>query len=148
MVHLVEEVSSAALFTWMRPSTLWGSRAGRGWFYDTVRRCLYNAFLEHVDKALAEVPDFFEFPVLVHVFIEFVHWAFLMFAIAPGLHGGRGEMAMAEPPRCFSCGAVHQTMSPWSWYSDSPLSSRPQPFESGGDATPCDDTREDFGLSL
>ena len=37
---------------------------------------------------------------------------------------------------------------PWSLYSDGPLSPRPQPLESGGDAAPCEDTREDFGLSL
>ena len=37
---------------------------------------------------------------------------------------------------------------PWSLYSDGPLSSRPQPLGSGGDAAPCEDTREDFGLSL
>ena len=33
--------------------------------------------------------------LLVRVFLEFVHWDTLMFAIAPGLSGGRGEMAMA-----------------------------------------------------
>ena len=44
--------------------------------------------------------------------------------------------------------AVHQTLSLWSLYSDSPLSSRPQPLGSGGDATLCEDTREDFGLSV
>ena len=45
---------------------------------------------------------------------------------------------------------VHQMMSPWPWslYSRSPLSSRPQRLGSGGDATPCEDTREDFGLPL
>ena len=37
---------------------------------------------------------------------------------------------------------------PWSLYSDGPLSSRPQPLGSGGEFTPCEDTREDFGLSL
>ena len=35
---------------------------------------------------------------------------------------------------------------PWSPCSHSPLSSRAQPLGSGGDA-PCEDTREDFGLS-
>ena len=33
-------------------------------------------------------------------------------------------------------------------YSRSPLSSRPQPLGSGGDITPCEDTREDFGLLI
>ena len=36
----------------------------------------------------------------------------------------------------------------WSLYSDGPMSSRPQPLGSGGDVAPCEDTREDFGLSL
>ena len=36
----------------------------------------------------------------------------------------------------------------WSLYSDGPLSSRPQPLGSVGDDTPCEDTREDFGLSV
>ena len=36
----------------------------------------------------------------------------------------------------------------WSLYSDGPLSSRPQPLVSVGDDTPCEDTREDFGLSV
>ena len=43
---------------------------------------------------------------------------------------------------------VHQTLSLCSLYSDSPLSSRPQPRESDGDVTPRKDTREDFGLSF
>ena len=52
-------------------------------------------FLEYADKAFAEVPDFIEYPTPVQVLIEFVFWALLMFAMAPGLSGGRGEMAMA-----------------------------------------------------
>ena len=36
----------------------------------------------------------------------------------------------------------------WSLYSDGPLSSRPQPLGSVGDVAPCEDTREDLGLSL
>ena len=45
--------------------------------------------------------------------------------------------------------AVHQILSPfWSLYSDGPLSSRPQPLGRGGDVAPCEDTREDLGLSL
>ena len=44
--------------------------------------------------------------------------------------------------------AVHQMLSTWSLYSDGPLSSRPQPLGSVGDDTPCEDTREDFGLSI
>ena len=35
-----------------------------------------------------------------------------------------------------------------SLYRDGPSSSRPQPLGSGGDVAPCEDTREDFGLSV
>ena len=35
--------------------------------------------------------------VRVLVFLEFVYWLFLFYGIAPGLFGGRGEMAMAVP---------------------------------------------------
>ena len=45
--------------------------------------------------------------------------------------------------------ALHQMLYHfWSLYSDGPLSSRPRPLESVGDDTPCEDTREDFGLSV
>ena len=37
---------------------------------------------------------------------------------------------------------------PWSLYSDSPVSSRPQPLGSRREAALCEDTREDFGLSI
>ena len=57
-------------------------------------------------------------------------------------------MAVAAPPRCSFPYAVQQTLSLWSLYSDRPLSSRPQPLGSGGDVAPCEDTREDFGLSV
>ena len=36
----------------------------------------------------------------------------------------------------------------WSLYSNGPLSSWPQPLGRGGDVAPCEDTREDFGLSF
>ena len=42
--------------------------------------------------------------------------------------------------------AVHQMLSLCSLYSNSPLTSRPQPFGRVGDDTPCEDTREDFRL--
>ena len=117
----------AALDTWMRPLPF-----GKGSW-----SCLssYYSFLEYVisgnafvDKAFAEVHDFVECLMLEQVFIEFVCWALLKFAIAPRLSGGRGEMAMAAPPRC----SLHAQCN-------SPLSSRPQPLGSGGDATPCED---------
>ena len=43
---------------------------------------------------------------------------------------------------------VHQTLSLWSLYSCSSWSSRPQPLESGGDTTPCEDTRRDMDCLL
>ena len=42
--------------------------------------------------------------------------------------------------------ALYQMLSLCSLYSNNPLSSRPQPLGSVGDDTPCEDTREDFGL--
>ena len=36
----------------------------------------------------------------------------------------------------------------WSLCSDGPMSSRPQPLGRGGDVAPCEDTREDLGLSI
>ena len=42
--------------------------------------------------------------------------------------------------------ALHQMLSLCSLYSNSPMSSRPQPLGRVGDDTPCEDTREDFGL--
>ena len=87
-------------------------------------------------------------PGLVRVILEYVLMLLWSFAEAPDFSGGRGEMAMAAPPRCFFPYAVQQTFSLWSLYSDNPLSSRPQPLGSGGDATPCEDTREDLGPSF
>ena len=42
---------------------------------------------------------------------------------------------------------AHQALSFLTCYSDSPLSSRPQPMGVAETPTPCKDTREDFGLS-
>ena len=44
--------------------------------------------------------------------------------------------------------ALHQMLSLCSLYSNSPMSSQPQPLGRVGDDTPCEDTREDFGLSV
>ena len=92
----------------------------------------------------------------VQVFLEFVYWDTLNFGSAPGLSGGRGEMAMAVASSArlaFLRGAVCACCMPytrcfpfWSLYSDGPMSSRPQPLGRGGDVAPCEDTREDFGL--
>ena len=89
----------------------------------------------------------------VQVFLEFAFWDTLKFASAPGLSGGRGEMAMAVASSArfafFACCTPYTRRFPfWSLYSDGPLSSRPQPLESGGDVAPCEDTREDYGLSV
>ena len=55
-------------------------------------------------------------------------------------------VARFAPRRCIS-GAVTLTFVPLcSLYSDSPLSSRPQPLGGVGDDTHCEDKREDFGL--
>ena len=56
-------------------------------------------------------------------------------------------MAMSAPPRCLLWRRTSDTF-PWSLCSDSPMSSRPQPLGSVGDDTPCEDTREDVGLSV
>ena len=94
----------------------------------------------------------------VLVLLEFVNWLFLKFARAPGLSGGRGAMVMAVASSArLACFVVQSapvvcrtpdTFPFWSLYSDGPLSSRPQPLGRGGDVAPCEDTREDFGLSL
>ena len=107
----------------------------------------------------AGITAFMPYDVMLRVlvFFEIVHWDTLMFAVAPGLSGGRGEMAMAvaSPARfAFLRGAVcafptvHQMLSLWSLYRCSPWSSRPQPLGSGGDTTPCEDTRGDHELSF
>ena len=95
---------------------------------------------------------------LVFVLLKFGYWLFLNFASAPGPFGGRGEMAMAVASSARlafllvrSAPVVRRTSDAfpfWSLYSDGPLSSRPQPLGSVGDDTPCEDTREDFGLSV
>ena len=62
----------------------------------------------------------------------------------PGVRGHGPPEGRGMPP------VVRRTSDifPWSLHSDGPLSSRPQPLGSGGDAAPCEDTREDFGLSF
>ena len=61
------------------------------------------------------------------------------------LRGSRG-MAMADGRWCAVCAfPVHQTWSLQSLYSNRPWSCRPQPLGSGGDATPCEDPRQEHG---
>ena len=112
------------------------------------RRSRYDVlglvFLEYADKAFAEVPDFIEYPTPVQVLIEFVFWALLMFAMAPG----RWQWRSLRPLALSFSHAVHHMLSLSSLYSCSPWSSRPQPLGSGGDTTPCEDTRGDHELSF
>ena len=49
--------------------------------------------------------------IRVFALLALAYWLFLKFAIAPGLSGGRGEMAMTAPPRWFSSCSVQQTLS-------------------------------------
>ena len=57
-------------------------------------------------------------------------------------------VARFAPLRCTSDAVTLTFVSLCFLYSDSPLSSRPQPLGRVGDVTPCEDTREDFGLSV
>ena len=53
---------------------------------------------------------------------------------------------MADGRWCAVCAfPVHQTWSLQSLYSYGPWSCRPQPLGSGGDATPCEDPRQEHG---
>ena len=102
----------------------------------------------------------------VLVFIEFVYWLNLKFASAPDPFGGRGEMAMS-PPRCARLFFLHSELAQDAGarcsvcptgscssqlYSAKCLyltghrhwSRRPQPRESGGDATLREDTRREL----
>ena len=67
--------------------------------------------------------------------------------------GNAGRFVPLALPSCVARSApvVRRTSDAvpfWSLYSDGPLSSRPQPLGSVGDDTPCEDTREDVGLSV
>ena len=93
--------------------------------------------------------------LLVFVLLKFGYWLFLSFASAlwesrGDGNGGRFVRSPCLPSwRGLRLFAVHQMLYLfWSLYSDGPLSSRPQPLGSVGDDTPCEDTREDYGLSV
>ena len=62
--------------------------------------------------------------------------------------GPRGHAPMGADGGVCRLLDVRQTLSLCSLYSDSPLSSWPQPRGSDGDVAPRKDTREDFGLSF
>ena len=102
----------------------------------------------------------------VLVFIEFVYWLNLKFASAADPFGGRGERAMS-PPRCARLFFLHSELGQDAGarcsvcptgacssqlYSAKCLyltghrhwSRRPQPRESGGDATLREDTRREL----
>ena len=92
---------------------------------------------------------------LVFVPFKFVYRDTLKIASAPGPFGGRGNGGRFVRSPCFPSwrGLRPSYVTPeafpfWSLYSNGPLSSRPQPLGSVGDDTPCEDTREDFGLSV
>ena len=89
----------------------------------------------------------------VHAVLEYMDIDPLKFASAPGPFGDRGGYAphgtmglMAGSVVC--CVRSISDALPWSRYSDGPLNSRPQPLGSRREAAPCEDTREDFGLSF
>ena len=86
----------------------------------------------------------------VHVFVEFMAIDLLKFARAPGPSGDRGDMPLmahgADGGACRLLYAVHQMLSLWSLYRCGSWSPRPQPLGSGGDTTPCEDTRGDLEL--
>ena len=99
----------------------------------------------------------YDVTIRVFVFFKFVYRDTLKIASAPGPFGGRGEMAMAVASsarlaflswRGLRLYAVQQMLSLCSLYSNSPLSSRPQPLGRVGDDTPCEDTREDLDCSF
>ena len=87
-------------------------------------------------------------PLRVHVFTEFAHTDAWNYAKAPSSHRGAEERWRCLRLLVASFGSIHQILSLGPLCSDSPVSSRPQPLGSVGDDTPCEDTREDVGLSV
>ena len=83
--------------------------------------------------------------VWVHIFFKFGYWEV----------EGRWQWRLIRPlalpsfvARSAPLRRTPDTFPFWSLYSDGPLSSRPQPLGRVGDVAPCEDTREDLGLSL
>ena len=81
-------------------------------------------------------------------FLEYMDIDPLKFASAPGPFGDRGGICPSWHLGADGGVCCTPYIRRRSLYSDGPLSSRPQPLGSGGDAAPCEDTREDLGLSL
>ena len=88
--------------------------------------------------------------IRVFVFFKFVYRDTLKLASPLSRGDGNGGRFVRSPClpswRGLRFYAVRQMLSLCSMYSNSPLSSRPQPLGRVGDDTPCEDTREDFGL--
>ena len=93
-----------------------------------------------VDQAFAEVHDFIDYPKLVQVFIEFVYWASLEFAIAP---------ASTEVEERWRWLRLLVVFLP-AWYVRHFLLVvvQRQSIELPATTVGCEDTMEDFGLSL
>ena len=85
----------------------------------------------------------------VHVFTEFAFVDALKFEKAPSSHrGAEGRWRCWRLIVAFS-GGLQQTLSLGPCAATvQRMSSRPQPLGSVGDDTPCEDTREDVGLSV
>ena len=89
------------------------------------------------------------FGQLVIVFLKYMFTVALKFEKAPSSHrGAEGTWRWLRLLVVLFLTRYNRRSTLWSLYSDNPLSSQPQPLGSGGDATPCEDTREDFGLSF
>ena len=76
----------------------------------------------------------------VHAVFEYMDMVTLTFLRGDGI----GGHSVRSP--CFPFTPYTRHCHLGSLYSRSPLSSRPRPLGSGGDVTPCEDTREDFRL--
>ena len=82
--------------------------------------------------------------LLLRFFFKFAYCLISKYIEAPD-HLGSREMAMAMVA-WLHVSDVHQMFSLLlSLYSSGPWSCRPQPLGSGGDATPCEDTRQEHG---
>ena len=90
--------------------------------------------------------------LLVRVFLKYVLIVVLSYSSAPGPLGDRGSMPSwplgADGWDGSLRFAVYQMLSHCPCTVCGPWSCRPQPMGSGGDATPCEDTRQDQGRSF
>ena len=128
---LVYSPCSLFLSRWMRPRP--SGKASSAWLVYFMVELL----------SVCEVHGFPGCAVFVVVFIEFVFWPLLNYGSAPG----PARLAFVSWCGLRLCRSTSDTV-PWSLCSCSPWSSRPQPLGSGGDATPCEDSREERGLHL